>query len=227
MLPLIFFLSFEPNSFAVSLPPHLCSEYASFKRPSGRTEDSLRLGSSPVPVVSSSAPLCFPTVPQNSWPRTFPIFSFSTWRDAIWFISWVQWTNCCCMWTYLYVNCWCTEEPAACTAFPPLDSSRGCWFSLWRTRPLSPSARTAPWYSIQNEMPYVNKRTLLTVTSCVGFLWAWESSLNWSQRALQPSVFWLTSAASLCCLLMRVTDLQASNFRLLSLLCQWTCCSIP
>lgn len=131
------------------------------------------------------------------------------------------------MWTYLYVNCWCTEEPAACTTFLPLDSSRCCWFSLWRTRPLSSSARTALWYSIQNKMPYVNKRTLLTVTSCIGLLWAWESLLNWSQRAFLPSVFWLTSAVSLHCLLLRVTDLQASNFRLLSLLCQWTCCSIP
>lgn len=41
ILPLIFLLSFEPSSFTVSLPVHLCSEYATFKRPSGRTEDSL------------------------------------------------------------------------------------------------------------------------------------------------------------------------------------------
>lgn len=170
---------------------------------------------------------CFPTVPWNSWARTFPILGFSPWRDAIWFISQARWTNCCCLWAYLYASCWRTEETAACTICLPLDNPRCCWSALGRTRPLSPSARTLLWYSIQNKMPYVNERTLLAVTSCVGFLWAWESLLNWSQRALQPSASWLTSAANLHCLLMRVRDLQASNFRLLSLLCQWTRCNIP
>lgn len=132
----------------------------------------------------------------------------------------------CCMWTYLYVNCWCTEEPAACTTFLPLGSSRCRWFSLWRTWPLSPSARTALWYSIQNKMPYANKKTVLTVTSCIGL----SVSLG-ELTELEPknpsAICFLTDAVSLCCRLMRVTDLQASNFRLFSLLCYWICCSIP
>lgn len=182
-----------------------------------------------LPFLLSAVQYCLlpSRAPEHRWPRTFPIFSFSTWRDTIWLLSWAWWTNCCCMCAYLYVNCWCTEEPAPCTTFLPLDSSGCCWFSLWRTWPLSTSAIAALWYSIQNKMPSVSKMTLPTVTSCIGFLWAWESLLNWSQRALQPSVFWLTSAVNLHCLLMTVTDLQASGFRLLSLLCQWTCCNIP
>jgi len=77
MLPLIFLPSFEPSSFAVCIQACLCSEYAaSFKRPSGRTEGSLQLGSSPVPVVSSSVLLASQPCPRTADPGPFQPSAF-------------------------------------------------------------------------------------------------------------------------------------------------------
>lgn len=67
---------FEPGSFAASFPVHLCSEYAPFKRPSGRTEDSLQLGSSPVPIVSSSVLLASQPCPGTAEPGPFQSLAF-------------------------------------------------------------------------------------------------------------------------------------------------------
>lgn len=58
------------------LPVHLCSEYASFKRPLGRAEDSLWLGSSPVPVVSSSVLLASQPCPGTADPGPFQSSAF-------------------------------------------------------------------------------------------------------------------------------------------------------
>lgn len=226
MLPLTFLYFFEPGSFAVSFPEHLCSGHASFKGLLGgqKTACNRDLCLLLLSTVQYSLP---PNCAPEQLTRDLSNPQFFYMKRCHMVHSWARGTNCCCVWTHLYANCGCTEELAACTTFPPLGSSCCCWFSLRRTWPLSPSARTALWYSIQNKMPYVNKKTLLTVTSCVGFLGAWESLLNWSQGALQPSVFRLTSAVSLCCWLMRVADLQASTSRRLSLPCQWVRCSTP
>lgn len=55
---------------------HLCSEYASFKRSLGSTEDSLQLGSSPIPVVSSSVLHASQLCPGTADPGLFQSLAF-------------------------------------------------------------------------------------------------------------------------------------------------------